>query len=345
MQKIYIEMVFLDNFIVNLLILLLSSMLTGTKKRWGRIAASAAIGGVYACAVFGANGFQTSFVIKTTVSAVMCLIAYYAKNEKHFWKNVCAFYITSFVFAGAIYGITFCLGQPETFGGAVAVKPLISYILIGLALGIIMISIFGRVHKRTIKRESGTAEVCISYGGHTAEVNAFIDTGNILTEPLSGLGVVFVSAAAGKEIFDKHTLDLLNCRGGPPTDRLRIIPCMTASGAGVFYGIEIDEIMLKGQQERVKAVVCIAKGTLAYGSEAVIGSSILDELMKGAGHDKVFCEKDSSMDTAAVGNSAECGLYKRQRGSAAAADAAGRKFAAAAAGQGGQGSQAGPDRA
>jgi stage II sporulation protein GA (sporulation sigma-E factor processing peptidase) len=345
MQKIYIELIFLNNFVVNLLILLFASLITGSKKRWGRLAASAAIGGIYASAAVGASGFGISFLTKAAVSAIMCFIAYYIKNEKNFWKNVCAFYIITFVFAGAIYGITFCFGQPETLGGAIAVKPLVSNILIGLGAATVIICIFSRVRKRTLERESRTVTVNVTYGKRTAAIKAFVDTGNMLTEPISGLEVVFVSMAAGRELFDNDTIALLNCRGLRLTEKLRIIPVMTATGAGLFYGIEIDSITLRGQKQGIKAVVCIAKGSLAYGCEAVIGAGIIDKLMKGAGHDKVFCEENSGMDIAAVGNSAECGLYKRERSAASSAYAGGGKLSASNAGAGGQVSKASIDRA
>ncbi len=345
MQKIYIEIVFLENFIVDLLILFLASLLTGSKKRWGRFAASASMGGIYACAVFGASGFEVSFPAKAAVSALMCFTAYYAKNERSFWKNVCAFYITSFVFAGAIYGITYCFGASGSFGGAIAVRPPASYIIIGLGVGAAAAGIFSRVRKRTIERESKTVTINAVYKERAVPLKAFVDTGNMLTEPLSGLGVVFVSTAAAKELLGKDTLDLLNCRGSPLTEKMRIIPAMTAAGPGLFYGIEIDGVTLKGQKKEIKAVVCIARGSLAYGCAAVIGSGMIDELMKGAGHGKVFCEENSGMDIAAAGDCAECGLHKRERGSASAAYAAGREPAASKAGEGGQIGQARIDRA
>lgn len=345
MQKIYIELVFIDNFIVNLLILFLASLLTGSKKSWGRLAAAASVGGIYACTVLGAGGLPISFWVKAAVSAAMCLLAYYAKNERNFWKNICAFYVTSFVFAGAVYGITYCLGKPGYVGGSITFGPPAGCILAGLGAGVVILSIFGRVRRRTVEREKNAVEINISFGSRTAALKAFVDTGNMLAEPISGLGVVFISADAAKGLFDKKTLELLKCRGSRLTEKLRIIPVMTAAGPGLFYGMEIDSIILKGRNEGIKAVVCIARGSLAYGCGAVIGTGLFDKLMKGAGHDKVFCEAGSGMDIAANGNSAECGLYKREPGAASAAYTAGGKLAAAKAGEGRQVGQAGIDRA
>lgn len=340
-QKIYVELVFLDNFIVNLLILFFTSMLTHTKKRWGRFAASAAIGGAYACAVFGMDGFAVSIALKTAVSMLMCFAAYYAKGEKSFWKNTCAFYIASFVFAGAIYAAAYCFDGPKSAGAVLVARPAVRYILAGLAAGAALAGLFSRVRRRTADRESRAVRLNVRYGTRQAELKAYVDTGNMLTEPLSGLKVIFITAVAAKALFDKETTDLLQCRGAAVTDRLRIIPCETAMGAGVFYGVEVDGATLKGAADGAKAVVCIARGALAYGCEAVIGSGLMDELMKGARYDSLSGEKNSSVDTSSAGAGDGCGLYQRQRGSASAADAAGGDGAAAAAGEGGQVGKAG----
>jgi stage II sporulation protein GA (sporulation sigma-E factor processing peptidase) len=347
-QKIYIELVFIDNFIINLLILLLASQLTKSKKRWGRFVLSASVGGAYACAVFGTSGSMVSLPSKLLVSAVMCFTAYYARGERGFWKNACAFYITTFAFAGAIYAVSFCFGLPAASGGSFVIRPQATYIVAGLGAGAVLTALFARVRRRTIGREQWTVDIGLGYSGrHTAE-KAYVDTGNMLTEPLSGLSVVLITESAARKLFGKAAFDIMhtskslttfwgpriNCRTGAVSDRLRIVPCATALGQSVLYGLEIDSIALKGQNKGVKAVVCIAKSTLAYGCDAVIGSGLMDELTKGAGYDKVSRTEDRRMDIGAAEDCGERRLHQRKRGAAASTDAAGGSVAADTAGQG-----------
>ncbi len=343
LQKIYVELVFLDNFIINFLILLLSSLLTRSKIRWGRISISAAIGGIYACAVFGTSGLAISVFVKVAVSLIMCFIAYYGKDTKAFLKNTCAFYITSFVLAGAVYATTFCFRQPQVFGTAFMVRPPARYILLGLGAGAALTALFSRVRKRVLHRERHSADLVLEYKGRREKLRAFVDTGNILRDPINGLSVVFVTIAAAKKLFDKDTLDILNCSSGKVTERLRIIPCTTAAGADIFYGIEIDRIKLTRGVGEIKAVVCIARASLAEGCDAVVGGSVMDELTKGAWYDSDTGTEDNSLDTAAAARRGGGGLYKRQRGPSASVDAAGRSGAAADAGRGGQVGQTGAD--
>ena len=53
MHKVYAELVFLDNFAVNLLVILLAAQLTGVRRRWGRYMLAAGMGGIYASVAFG----------------------------------------------------------------------------------------------------------------------------------------------------------------------------------------------------------------------------------------------------------------------------------------------------
>lgn len=343
LHKVYIELVFMDNFIVNLLIILLASAFTKAKKKWGRYVLAAVIGGVYACVVFGVTGVFISLMFKVGISFLMCFVAYYSKGERGFLKSTCAFYITSFVFAGAIYAMMYSFGETATFGGSLVVRPFIRYILLGVAVGAILICIFSRVYKRTQQTEQLTVDISMKYGQRQTRVKAYLDTGNMVTEPLCGLGVIFASQTTAAALFDKDTLGLIQGHGGTQTDRFRVIPCTTAAGNSVFYGIEIDGVYLagsKGQNDAkrkgfTRAVVCISKSTLAYGCGAIIGNTIFEELLKGAQNDKVFGAKNRSVDAGKDGDSGQCGLHQRERGAAAAAQPSGRSGLASDAGTGG----------
>lgn len=336
LKTVYIELIFLDNFMINWLIILIASTFTKAKKKWGRYACAAGVGGVYACVVFGTTGVAVSLLTKVAVSLLMCFIAYYSRSEKGFLKNTCAFYVTSFVFAGAIYAIMHSMGEAAVLGGAIVVRPLIRTILLGLGAGAVLIIGISRVHQRTLQREQHTEFLILSYEENEVRVKAFYDTGNMATEPLSGCGIVFVTNDTARALFDTDTLDLMKGNGEASTDRLRMIPCMTAAGQHIFFGIQIDSVRHKGQKDGVKAVVCIAQGTIADGCDAIIGSNIMDELKKGAHNEKISGKKNHDLDIDKVENQCKRGLHQRERGAAAAVVTEGGSGPAGIAGARGQ---------
>ena len=134
-RTVYIELVFLDNFAINWLAIFAAAAFTKTRMRAHRFALAAAIGGIYACLAIGFGGWLWSFAIKIAVSALMCAAAFYARGQRGFWRNLLAFYASSFLFAGAVYAVSFAFGDPAAQGGALSVRPLVRYILSGLGAG------------------------------------------------------------------------------------------------------------------------------------------------------------------------------------------------------------------
>ena len=336
MQKVYVEAVLADNFAVNFLILLFACRLSSTKIRWGRCVLAAVLGGVYAAAVYRVDGFAVSIYIKIAVSLAMCTIAFWRRGERHVWKNVIAFYIATFIFAGTMYAILLGSGQPQTVGGALAVPPAVRAVLLGLAAGAGLIGIYSYMRRRTLQREPHTALMALRFGEKQTEVKAYIDTGNLLTEPLSGLPVIFLSQAAADALLGEEYAAMLAGNGVADTEKLRVIPCTTAAGQAVLYGLALDGVCLVGGGTSMKAVACIAHSAPAGGCSAIVGSLLTDELKKGAYNEKPDYAKDCGVGASTAEAGGTRRLHQRQRGAAAASIGGGGGVAADEPGQGGQ---------
>ena len=341
LHKVYIELVFADNFIVNLLILLLASRLTKTRIRWGRFCAAGALGGAYACVAFGMGDAFLWLPVKIAVGFAMCFAAFSKRGERGFWKNACAFWASSFVLVGAVYASMLSFGEPATIGGAVIVRAPVRFILVGLFVGAVVMDLLARVKRRVRERENQTETIVLELNGRKTLVKAFVDSGNMVREPLSGLSVVFLSRAATQELLGNNLLALMYGQEPAQTDRLRIIPCCTAAGQGLFYGIEIDGVSLKDSKHSLRAVVCESKTPIAGGFGAIAGTQLMDELKKGAVYEDALGTKADRGDHAEAGSGRERRLHQRKRGTAAAADTPGGGDAAATAGGGRQVGQTG----
>jgi len=279
-HKVYAELVFLDNFAVNLLIILLASQLTQATKRWGRYILTAAIGGVYACVAFGVP-VASILPIRAAVGVAMGLLAFWARGERGAWRSICAFWAASFALAGAVYAVMAAYGETATAGGVMIVRPPARAIILGLLTGAGVTGMLARIQRRVRRQAAHTAPVRLLMGARSVQVKAFIDTGNLAREPFTGLSVIFLSHTAARELLEPNLMALLEGHGVPETERLRIVPCDTASGGGVFCGIEIDGVALMGGPMRARAVVCLARRPLAEGCGAIMSSLLMDELVKG----------------------------------------------------------------
>jgi hypothetical protein len=263
------------------------------------------------------------FPVKTGVGLLMCIVAFYVRGGKNLIKNICAFYVTTFVFAGAVYAAALSPGGVAT--------PLFRSILLGIGGGAVLIAILARIRQRTRLRVQNTVDVVLWYQGKQTSVRAYIDTGNLLTEPIRGIGVVFVTKAVAAAIFDDETMALLCGSGTISTERLRIIAGATASGRGIFYGIEIDRLSAKNANDGTPAVVCIANTTLTDGCSAIIGPPIMDKL-KGEQHENTLHTKDDRMAADSPQDDSRGALHQRQRSASAAAHTTGGNTPSASSG-------------
>lgn len=341
MQKVYVEAVFADNFAVNFLILILASRLGCERVRWGRCALAAAVGGIYAAVAYGVGGFMVSLPVKLGISLIMCAAAYWARGEKHVLRGIVTFYIATFVLAGAIYA----MGQALIVNGTLAVPAAVRAVLLGLAAGAALTGVYSYVRRRTLRRQPHIETLELRIGEKCMRVKAFIDTGNLLTEPISGAPVLFLSRAAAEKLLGAKQAAALAGGVEPDAEGLRIIPCATAAGRTVLYGRALDGVSLPGCGNSVKAVACIARSAPAGGSEAIAGSILTDELKKGAYHEKFGDAEDRGVAVAAPEAGGKRRLYQRQRGAAPAAFGRGGDIAADALGTGGQIGAPGADRA
>ena len=343
MQKVYAELVFLDNFTVNLLIILLAGLLTRATRRWGRYALAATLGGVYACIAFGVSAVGM-LPVRVCVGVAMGFIAFRARGERGAWRSVCAFWAASFMLAGAIYAVSAAFGETATAGGVMIVRPPTRAILLGLLTGAVTTAVLAHIRRRTQQRAQNTAVITLAMGKRHTQVKALIDTGNLAREPLTGLSVIFLSHTAAAELLEMPLLKLLDGNAMPETDRLRIVPCDTASGGGVFCGIEIDSAALKGAAKGARAVVCLSQRPLPDGCGAIIGGNLMDELEKGAqNEDSDVDAQTGSMGDAAAEAKRVDSVHRRQRGASPAADARGGGHAAGSAGPGRQDGEARAD--
>jgi len=323
-HKIYAELVFLENFIVDLLIIFLAALLTGSKPRLGRFLVSAAAGGVYASAAFGTD-FAGSEFVKLAAGIAMCVIAFYVKGERGFWKNTCAFFVTAFVLAGAVYAFS-GLSRPSA-----PAPPQAADILFGTGSGAALAALLCVARKKAFRHERRIAALTLEYRGKKVSARAFIDTGNMLAEPLSGRDVIIVSRAVARALFGKDLALLTGLSGAEATERLRAVPYAAATGTGVMFGLEADGVSLRGSAGRIKAVVCVSGEPLAH--EALAGTSLMDKLTGGLVYDEADSEQDNGMADNAHRPCGADRLYKRQRRAPAPADAAGGDGTAGVAGQ------------
>lgn len=201
MQVVYIDLLFLLNGLVNYLLLLASARLAGEVIHRRRIALGALLGGLYAVAVLLPSfAFLLHPLLKIGVAMGMVLVAF--GGAKRLLRVTLVFFGVTAAFGGGIFAIQI-LGQSGTslasgiFYSAMDIR----LILLSAALcyGVITL-IFQRLATHTVSH-GDLVPVILTLGTRQVTLMALLDTGNTMTDPISGRPVMVAEGEKLRTLF------------------------------------------------------------------------------------------------------------------------------------------------
>lgn len=216
-MKIYLDLVMLLNFAVDLMLLIGTNRLTGFPQRWGRLILSAAIGGIY---------------------GGICLLPEFKFLGNTLWRIVFLLVLGWIAFGFHSGAVRRCI-----------LFAVLSMALGGIALGLnaggfieiiisgLLLCCFCYVGFRGNAGQREYVKVTVRHKGKSMELTALKDTGNMLTDPLTGQGVLILSSDAAEKL-----LNLSNAQLRSPVETLasgcvqglRLLPYQTVGNASAF---------------------------------------------------------------------------------------------------------------
>lgn len=198
-MMVYIDGVFLLNFLVDFLLLLASARLCGYPPRIPRILLSAALGGVYAaCCLLPGFYFLGNILWRVVSLGLMAVIAYGASMSA--LRRGLVFAFLSLALGGAAMG----LGKGGFLGLVCAA---------GVVCLLCVLGFRGRIGGTTY------LPVELTYGGKRLCITALQDTGNTLRDPVTGGSVLVVGADVAGELVGLTREQLRS-----PVESLGVLP-------------------------------------------------------------------------------------------------------------------------
>lgn len=209
---IILEFLLIENFIINLLILYITKLITRTGANKYRIIFGAAVASLYSLAFFWDYSlFLTRGYMKLIISILLIKISFNAKSPKLYFYQLLAFYIVSFIFAGATFGYFYSL---QNFQDSLF-KPIdilngfpIIYLILGVFSSTIIGVILFKYHNNRQLREDYIMKVKIIYKDKSVIIKALIDTGNSLIDPFTRETVVLIEYIKIKDLLPPSTWQL-----------------------------------------------------------------------------------------------------------------------------------------
>ena len=217
-MTIYIDIVLIENFIMNYIILFATGIILKIKRNNVRLIIGSLIGSVYTVMTYVITiKVYSNFFVKILLSIIMVYISFNSQSVKNLWKQLVVFYLTSFVFGGAAFALIYIIKPQDILmknGLFLGTYPLKTVVISTIIAFIIIVITFKIVRNKISKRDIYKI-VKIYIEDKSLEVKAMLDTGNMLKEPISGKPVIVVEHTCLYEVFPKEILNNLeNILGG-----------------------------------------------------------------------------------------------------------------------------------
>ena len=284
MTVVYIDALFLLNLIVNYLLLLAAAKLAGEPLRRLRLAAGAALGGLSAAAIFfPGRGFLTHPLCKLGAAVLMLLTGF--GGSRRLLRVTLVFFGLSCAFGGGIFAIGLLGGRGLTLRNGVLYSVMdLRILLLSAAVCYAVLTLVFRRTARHGRREVLPAVLILE--GRRVAVNALVDTGNTLTDPVTGRPVMVAEGSRlspllpGERVLDEKalrdpvgTLERLS-RGGRGR-RFRLLPYQAVGvECGMLLALRLDDARV-GAEDYGGILVALSPNPVSDGGgySALIGET------------------------------------------------------------------------
>lgn len=301
-MDIYIDVLFMENLLINYIILLLVSKVSNKDVLPLRLFASSIIGAMYVVLMIVCPNVEILYTVlfKVLLSVIMVKVAFSLVNFREFVKYVCMFYVATFVLAGGMFFFIY-LGNS---GGIV--KNGVVYMFINsknsffikavLTVSLTLKVIINYIRSRSI-REKLIVPIDLRVDDKDISINALLDTGASLNDPISNHPIVVVEFRSIQSLLPKEVRDIFkesksndlkfvidSIEGSKWFRRFRVIPFNSLGNKnGMLIGFTADNVKIARDRESKEfsnVVIAVYEELLTGGNsyQALIGLDLYNML-------------------------------------------------------------------
>lgn len=285
MTVIYIDSLFLLNFVVDYLLLLCAGRLAGEVLHRGRLALGAALGAAYVAAVFFPGmGFLLHPLCKLGAAVLSLLISY--GGSRRLLRVSLVFFAAAAAFGGGIFALELLGGRGLTLKNGIFYSAMdLKLILLSAAGCYVLLTL---VLQRTAKHSAVHRELTpalLTLEGRRVALTALVDTGNTLTDPANGRPVMVAEGERLAPLFPPgqapdvqalrdpvKTMERLSAQGWQ--GRCRLLPYQSVGvECGLLLALRLDGAKI-GTEDYGKLLVALSPTRLSDGGgySALIGT-------------------------------------------------------------------------
>lgn len=246
----YIELFLLDNIVMDALVLRLAAAVCSVPLRMGRLALFSSLGAVAALLSAWLPGITT--VWGKLLSGGALALALSPRSAREYLRALASTFASAYLAGGLVLSASLAMGGGIAGNAVIAPVPVRCALIAALALSFAPRA----VRELRFKGFTARARLAFSFRGKDYRMNALVDSGSALREPLTGLPVIVVNAP-----------ELAECATIP-------VAAKTAGGTAVLFALAPCDISVNGRAR--EALIAPAREHLA-GCDALIPQFMLEE--------------------------------------------------------------------
>ena len=270
MKTLYIDVYFMINFTVDILAIFVALKMVHLGIRMGRIILCGILGGAFAILELflpiKALEVLLAAIFLLLITQISCIGASWSRRIKFLFS----FYISTFLISGIV---NFMYQLMDRYVKNIAIESGQSTNKKALAFSLIILLMIGALRLFIMMFSGATNEtnvdLVINIGGKRLEIEALIDTGNLVKDPMNMNPVIFIKKAYAERIFAKEVLELSHLDDLPLEyrKRIRLIPVTRGGQTHVMTGVKVDSVIMRREEreEPLDATIVIDKEEGTYG--------------------------------------------------------------------------------
>lgn len=255
---VYIDIYFLENFIVNLFLLLITFRILRYEYRKKVIYGAAILGAAYSILLFIKDlTILTSLPVRVIVAFIMIAITCNGLSIKGKIKATMIYFIGSFTLAGVCFGASLMTNEYSIFENFTITNTSIKTILISAILFYIVITRIGEYIRDKNIMNNFIYDIEIPMESTKLMVKAYLDTGNCLKEPITNLPCI---------ILENDIFNMLKKN----EDECFHIAYNTIGDSGTMIGIKSDKVRINNngrEWKTIDVILCGCKNKLSEDNE------------------------------------------------------------------------------
>ncbi|MDE6208371.1 MAG: sigma-E processing peptidase SpoIIGA [Lachnospiraceae bacterium] len=245
---IYLDVYFAINLIMDFIILSTARRLINTNTTSKKCLLGALSGAILsvACIMLGGTGFVKFAIEYIFIVVIMNFITFNIRNITGITKGLIITYGITFIMGGAMnflyyhtyVGVWMLRTIHGVFNGNISI---LKFIGISLISYVILQCTMKLISKKEDRNSLHTYYIKIRYQSDSIKIKALYDTGNTLTEPISGDSVHIVNKNIGEKISNLEDIN----------NKIRIVPYNSVNGSGILSSVVVDKMEIYDEYDNL----------------------------------------------------------------------------------------------